>query len=121
MNSIELNAKIRDLDNQDPPIFDAFGGSGKPIPYIGWYWRDVDFDSDGCWFGIIPVGADGNSKPLVGFMESNKWGYREIRVRGETWANIRALAEAAAENPTVETLTALNDAVQALAEEEQHA
>lgn len=121
MNSAELNAKIQELDNQEPSSFDAFGGSGKPVPYIGWYWRDVDFDRDECWFGVIPAGADGNSKPLVGFMENNKWGYGYLLAQGETWQNIRALLEKAVRNPTPETLTALNDAIQALAKEEHHA
>lgn len=44
-------------------------GSGKRLPYIGWYWRSVDFAAKS-----IPVGDCGE---FIGFMENNKWGYSE--------------------------------------------
>lgn len=44
-------------------------GWGKRIPYIGWYWRSVDFARK-----RIPIGDCGD---FIGFMESNKWGHPE--------------------------------------------
>jgi hypothetical protein len=45
-----------------------FGG-GKTIPYIGWFWRAVDFASRRASIGD----CDG----FIGFMENNKWDYSE--------------------------------------------
>jgi hypothetical protein len=48
---------------------------GKRIPYIGWFWRDVLFDS------FVPIGEapspDNSGRPFIGFMANNKWGYPE--------------------------------------------
>lgn len=41
----------------------------KRIPYIGWFWRDVDFARPDTY---IPIG---NCGEFIGFMENNKWGY----------------------------------------------
>jgi len=41
----------------------------KRLPYIGWYWRSVDFAGRS-----IPVGDCGD---FIGFMENNKWDYPE--------------------------------------------
>lgn len=41
----------------------------KRVPYIGWYWRSVDFASDEPY---IPIGHCGE---FIGFMENNKWDY----------------------------------------------
>lgn len=41
---------------------------GKHIPYIGWFWRDVDFSD----LSRIPIGNCGS---FVGFMKNNKWDY----------------------------------------------
>lgn len=41
----------------------------KAIPYMGWFWRSVNF------FDLqIPIGKTGD---FVGFMENNKWGHAE--------------------------------------------
>lgn len=56
-----------DTDNPDCP-------HGKAIPYLGWYWRGIDFN------GPIPIGEcthPEESVPFVGFMVNNKWGYPE--------------------------------------------
>lgn len=45
-------------------------GSGKRIPYIGWFWRHIEFhDLTG-----IPIGDCGE---FIGFMANNKWDYSE--------------------------------------------
>lgn len=43
--------------------------SSKRIPYLGWYWRHVNFAEL-----KITIGMGGG---LVGFMENNKWDYPE--------------------------------------------
>lgn len=55
-------------DNRDRP-------HGKAIPYLGWFWRDIDFTGP-----PIPIGKcthPGEGAPFVGFMVNNKWGYPE--------------------------------------------
>lgn len=46
---------------------------GKKIPYLGWFWRGIDFS------GPIPIGEARlkDAAPFVGFMANNKWGYPE--------------------------------------------
>lgn len=109
MDSKTLNSRISELDAT--PLADECA-YGKPIFYIGWFWREVDFDAEQCELGIIPRGADGNSKQLVGFMENNKWGYPSVYVTGEPWENIKKLIAAAVENPTKETCEAVNEAME---------
>lgn len=46
--------------------------SGKRIPYMGWYWRHIEFSN----LQYIPIGvARGNR--YVGFMANNEWDYDE--------------------------------------------
>ncbi len=42
-------------------------GTGKRIPYIGWFWRPTDFVGK-----KICIGDAGS---MIGVMEANKWGY----------------------------------------------
>ncbi len=106
MKSQEMNDRIRDICDKNPDEFEAFGG--KSIPYIGWCWRNVDFDREGgCSFGVAP------GPPLfVGFMESNKWNYEYVHASESEFAEIKRLLVIAIETPNRETLGAVNDAVQ---------
>lgn len=45
-------------------------GHGKRVPYIGWFWRHIEFSELNC----IPIGDCGD---FVGFMANNKWDYPE--------------------------------------------
>jgi hypothetical protein len=56
------NTRIVEIDNDDGLAV----AHGKALPYLGWYWRSVD------WTRPVSIGNGGG---LVGFMESNKWGY----------------------------------------------
>lgn len=112
MNSEELNEKISLLDDMDDPPFCAFGE--KPIPYIGWFWREVDFDKEAYTFGIVPGANTRKGLPVVGFMENNKWDYSTVRVTPEQSKEIRRLLEIAVQELTAENLRAVNDAIQGL-------
>jgi len=116
-SSDELNKRISDLDSGKTG-YEAFGG--KPIPYIGWLWRYVDFDDDSCALGVIPAGADGNDANLVGFMENNKWGYPYICVKGDDWRELVELIEKVVDDPSVENLSAVNDRMQSFASDRQY-
>jgi len=111
-----LNKKLAEIsDNTEKYGFEAFGG--KTIPYIGWHWRNIDFDKeDGYAFGILPIltGFDANDSLKVGFMENNKWGYEYIYANAEQWAEIKQLLIEVAENPCKETLEKLNISIQSL-------
>ena len=104
MNSKELNKKIREICDKDE--FEIQGG--KCIPYIGWFWRDVDFDSDGCSIGIVIPGE------LKGFIENNKWGYQEFWIKGENWIQLKKLLELAVTNPSRESTKKIWDFMQEL-------
>lgn len=61
---------------------------GSPIPYFGWFWRDIDFFS--------PKGitiAEGNGR--IAICENNKWGYPERYLTGGEQAQFRDLVWAA--------------------------
>lgn len=51
------------------------GEEQKFIPYMGWYWRDLDFAN-----GRYPVGRSGE---YIGFMANNKWDYPERELTPE--------------------------------------
>lgn len=125
MTSDELNEAISAIcDREELEI-----QGGKCIPYIGWYWRYVDFEAESYSFGIIPIdtpsaticGGDGVEKPigpfsqspLVGFMENNKWGHPYARqLSPEEWAEVKRLLEVAVSSPTRETTRAAWDYIQ---------
>lgn len=75
MNSDEINQILSDLDNKE---INDFQGTGKAIPYIGWFWRNVNFDKP-FYIGHIKTAATKleDSADWIGFMVNNKWGYDE--------------------------------------------
>jgi len=99
MNSEEMNARINEIDEHgcsDNEIYHSCIGD-KVIPYIGWFWRTVNFDNDHCWLDVLPVFEykDGlsecNNSPKVGFMQNNKWDYEAFKIEGEQWKTLRKL------------------------------
>ena len=110
MNSNELNERIAAICDGDIH-YEAFGG--KAIPYIGWFWREINFDRETGLLGVIP-GKEAGGKPLVGFMSRNKWSYDYIHCDGEDWAEIKRLLEAAVTDTCRETLQAVDDKIQSL-------
>lgn len=113
MKSEEINARIREIEEDESIVYESFGG--KKFPYVGWFWRDVDFDDEeGGSFGVIPSDAKGSAIDLVGFMENNKWGYSYVYASREQWAEIKAAIIDAVNTPSGETLGKVNDLIQGL-------
>lgn len=105
MNSEELNKRINELDSKDREDLEIIGG--KCIPYVGWFWRNVDFDSETYSFGIC---EEGN---FNGFMENNKWDYNYTReLTKEEWLKVKELLVKVVENPTKETTRTAWDYIQ---------
>jgi len=66
-----LNDFIAEHDKWGDDERDPYG-HGKRIPYIGWFWRSVDFANE--YYTI------GDCGEFIGFMENNKWGYASRRL-----------------------------------------
>lgn len=82
----EYNNFLRDYadyksDENDPR------GHGKRLPYIGWYWRHLNFSS-----GSLPIG---NCGAFIGFMANNKWYYDERKTTPEEFAAIVEIVDEA--------------------------
>ncbi len=93
MTSKKINKLINDLEDFENPIYKSCIGE-KLIPYIGWFWRTVNFDADECGLGIIPKLTEGfetTDAPHIGFMENNKWDYEEFYIDGDVWKNLKEL------------------------------
>ncbi len=121
ISSAALNAAIVDIeDTLDVPLIEVVGleTTGKCIPYIGWYWRTVDFDADTFIFGIVPriYSEWEKSDGFIGFMENNKWDYAYTRETTEDeWANIKQLLiRAVAEPLNTIDFQAVFDAIQVI-------
>lgn len=79
-----LNRKIKeaeDAERHDLYLTELMG-TGKVIPYIGWFWHDVDFTKP-IWLGCCVE--------FVGFLESNKWGYPRWQLTDEQDSTLKAL------------------------------
>ena len=111
-----LNQRLAYISDEPKKFgYESFGE--KAIPYIGWAWRNVDFDrTDGYEFGVLPVtkGFDSNNKTRVGFMENNKWDYSYVIADKAKWAEIKKLLVVVADNPCRETLKAVDCVIQGL-------
>jgi hypothetical protein len=115
LTSKALNEAIRKVEARA----DYYGGpmakGDKAFPYIGWFWRDVDFDKRivlGYCNASDDIGGVNRMEPFVGFMETNKWGYDEWYATEDQSARIRELAENAALDPCPARLQAVYDYMQ---------
>lgn len=63
-------------------------GHGKRVPYIGWYWRHIEFSDP----TSIPIGNCGG---FVGFMANNKWDYPERALTAEEAERVIAIIDEA--------------------------
>lgn len=86
-------ADLADFEAKDAEFDDTT--TGKRIPYIGWFWRDVDFAEK-----RIPIGK--SESGYVAIMESNKWGYSgRLMTEAEAETFIRFLDTAHAQRAKV--------------------
>lgn len=106
MNSEEINARVEEIEGMDPHPYEV-GKTGKAFPYIGWFWREVDFDYKTFSLGVIHGADTLNGGPFVGFMQNNKWGYGEFGLTEEETKVLRALFVTACEAPSTELADAL--------------
>lgn len=122
MNSEDINKDIIEIDGHgcnDDPVYRSCIGE-KIIPYIGWFWRTVDFDSDSCYLGILPILQDedgigeSNDELKVGFMEKNKWFYDEFEVKGPQWETLKELIVNAIEKKDADSFRAVDSYMQSL-------
>lgn len=65
----ELNRFVSSYADYDEDETGSTPRFDKRVPYIGWYWRSVDFTNNRIYIG--------HCGEFVGFMENNKWGYPE--------------------------------------------
>jgi len=75
----ELNDLVSGYADVKEDEVDEFG-HGKRVPYIGWFWRSVDFANSS-----YTIGDCGD---FIGFMENNKWGYVERRLTPDEAAKV---------------------------------
>jgi len=112
MTSGELNGCLSELSDRGDLGPSGLAGSGKAIPYYGWFWRTVDFDSR---IRLAYTRHQGRDVPSwVGFCAKNKWGYPEFTATLEQSSEIRRLCEWFAAVPTRQTATAVYDYLQTL-------
>ena len=104
MKSKEINKRITEADDSKKLSNGFFGG--KPIFYWGWYWREVDFDD-------YPYRL-ATDETMVGFCESNKWGYDWLKVSIEDSKKLRNLIEKSLQTKLKKDFKAVNDFMQGL-------
>lgn len=84
-----LVGRYADFENDDGDVEADPYGHGKRVPYIGWFWREVDFAN-----GVYVIGA---CSEYIGFMENNKWGYPQRRLIPSEAAQVTEIVCAAYE------------------------
>ena len=120
MNSKELNEAIDELCAKEPLIYASSMG-GKLVPYIGWFWRNVNFNADYVHLGIVPPMYvddpdyfEHNPTPKVGFMENNKWDYPEFIVKGNDLHILKHLLITAVKEKTEDAFREVDEFIQSL-------
>lgn len=66
----------------------ADDGDLKRLPYIGWFWRHIEFSAP----TSIPIG---NCGQFVGFMANNKWDYPSRHLTSDEAAHVIAIVDEA--------------------------
>ena len=114
MTSDELNSALSDLDDENLEVH-GLDATGKSVPYIGWYWRYIDFDRPIPLARCQPDPAPfGSGTSFVGFIAKNKWGYDQWDTSEKEAKRIRELAEDLTKAPSNKKAQALFDYVQTL-------
>lgn len=108
MDSAAMNAGVLELNEIHQSAFP----NSKPIPYMGWFWRTVDFNDKAYSFGVCESG-DGDGR-FVAFMENNKWDYDYVEADTEQFGRIKRLLETAINTKALDDTHAVWDAIQKL-------
>lgn len=82
--------------------------AGKTLPYIGWYWREVNFNRR-LWLGICPIVG---GERLIGFMPRNKWGYPSFELSPDEDAQVKEAVADLVADPTQSKINAFCDLLQ---------
>lgn len=99
----KLNYELSKLCDSGKYIIKGLEGTEKCIPYIGLYWKDVDFSDEICL---------GNNGDFTGFMVENKNGYLEWKLNLKESQELRKLLEDIVFDPTTPKLQSLFDLIQ---------
>jgi len=103
----DLNDRIADIANMETDFeVDWLQSSGKALPYLGWYWRDVDYD-------YIVLGYTSGT---VWVMQNNKWDYPSYRCSKPECETIINHLIAIVNQPNRENLRAFYDYLQTFRE-----
>jgi len=108
LDNQHLNDKVSELADDERFTVKGLEGTGKAVPYMGFGWRSVDFDS--------PINLGDNDR-FIGFMENNKWGYDEWVISEEQTKEVRDLVSEVVRSPSNQTLQRLYDYLQKCAPE----
>jgi len=120
MKSGKINAAIRRIEDtmakKDKWAIKGLEETGKCIPYIGWYWRDVDWDASCITLGILPPCDNPleSTGGFIGFMENNKWGYEQFLITDEAKDGLRKMVEDTLIGQSNKKFQALFDYIQTL-------
>lgn len=124
--SKEINEFLRKFDDNDADkrwsVKNFTEDSGKVVPYIGWFWREVDFEKP-FQLGYCPeqsgqdtgeIVTEGVRHGFVGFMRNNKWFYPEWMVTEEQRKEIVARLVGIIDKPTQKKFQNFFDYMQTL-------
>lgn len=120
MKSEKINLAIRRIEDimakNEKWSVKGLEDTGKCIPYIGWYWRDIDWDAPSITLGVLPSCEDPNepTEGFIGFMKVNKWYYEEFSVTGEVKNKLREMVEHTIIGQSNEKFQVLFDYMQSL-------
>lgn len=82
MNDKDLNQILIDIDCMEH----------KPIPYIGWWWKNTDFNGV-IKIAVIPRNMLRTNSHYVGVVFDNVWGYPEYELDRDETVKFRNLVE----------------------------
>lgn len=80
------NSFLRRIDEIDDSEVDVHG-HGKRVPYIGWYWRDLNFYNKRLPIAVAPDSAL-EGRGFCGFIAKNKWGYPQRNTTDDEFGKI---------------------------------
>lgn len=111
MDSDELNRLIGALD-ENPNLRapdELARKTGKLVPYLGWWWRAVDWDRDSIYLSF--------HGGIWWFCQNDKWGYPGAYTTGGGASVVRRFAELLVRDPTDATLDAFFKVIQVAGEQ----